>query len=145
MITLHGLPQVMWPVHCVQGTFGAEFCAGLNTEAIRKVFQKGTNPDVDSYSGFFDNGQRQGTGLIEWLRAEGVTEVAVVGLATDYCVKFTALDALGQGLRTLVITDACRGVNLAPGDVETALQDLACAGARLVTTAEVLADRQASL
>ena len=132
VIDLHGLDQVLWPVHCVQGTPGAEFVDALDTEAIDAVFQKGTDPTIDSYSGFYDNGRRKATGLGEWLRERGVTKVTVVGLATDYCVKFTALDALSEGFATTVVTEACRGVNLSPGDAERALEELREAGAVLV-------------
>ena len=132
VIDLHGLDQVLWPVHCVQGTPGAEFVDALDTEAIDAVFQKGTDPTIDSYSGFYDNGRRKATGLGEWLSERGVTAVTVVGLATDYCVKFTALDAISEGFATTVVTAACRGVNLSPGDSERALEELREAGAVLV-------------
>ena len=111
-IELAGLPQILWPVHCVQGTPGAELHAGLDRSRIARVFHKGTDPNVDSYSGFFDNGRRTSTGLGEYLKGQGVTEVYVCGLATDYCVKFTALDAVGLGFKTYLIEDACRGVEL---------------------------------
>ena len=92
-IDLNGLPQTLWPVHCVQGTRGAELATGLNRDRITNIFQMGTDAGIDSYSGLFDNGHRRSTGLGEWLKAQAVTEVFVCGLATDYCVKFTALDA----------------------------------------------------
>ncbi|MFU8806796.1 MAG: bifunctional nicotinamidase/pyrazinamidase, partial [Bradymonadaceae bacterium] len=91
---LDGLDQIMWPDHCVQNTKGAEFAEGLRTERFDKVFQKGTDPKVDSYSGFYDNVRRHATGLADFLRGRGVDEVYVCGVATDYCVKFTVLDAL---------------------------------------------------
>ena len=116
-IELNGLPQTLWPVHCVQNTPGAELAAALNRERIAEVFPKGTDAGIDSYSGFFDNGHRKSTGLGEWLKAKGVTEVFVCGLATDYCVKFTALDAAQMGFKTHLVEDASRGVNLRPDDV----------------------------
>ena len=129
VIDLNGLPQILWPVHCVQGTKGAEFAPGLDTSRITKVFQKGTDPAIDSYSGFFDNGHRKSTGLADWLTERLVSSVFVMGLATDYCVKFTALDALGRiGLGTLLIEDGCRGVNVRPGDVERAVEEMKAAG-----------------
>ncbi|MGO9109649.1 MAG: bifunctional nicotinamidase/pyrazinamidase [Thermoguttaceae bacterium] len=121
-IELAGLPQILWPVHCVQGTSGAEFHKELNLERVARVFRKGTNPQTDSYSGFFDNGHRASTGLGEYLRERGVNKVHICGLATDYCVKFTALDAVDLGLETLVLEDACRGVDLCPGDVQQAIE-----------------------
>jgi len=91
---------------------------------VEAIFRKGVDPTVDSYSGFFDNGRRRSTGLAGYLRARGITDVTVVGLATDYCVKFTALDAAEQGFRTTVDLRASRGGELAPGDVERAVAGL---------------------
>lgn len=135
VIELGGLRQVLWPAHCVQGTEGAEFAAALAKEHIARAFVKGTDPEVDSYSGFYDNGRRRSTGLGEFLRESGVTTVTVLGLATDYCVKFTALDALSLGLRTTVIEDGCRGVELAPGDVARALTEIRAAGGEVRSSA----------
>jgi nicotinamidase/pyrazinamidase len=137
VVDLDGLPQVLWPVHCVQFTPGAEFAPGLDTSRIVHVVRKGTDPRIDSYSGFFDNGKRRSTGLADFLRQQGVREVYVAGLATDYCVKATALDAVQLGFDTRVITDACRGVNLQPGDVDRALAEMARAGVRLVRSDEL--------
>ena len=130
-IDLHGLPQTLWPVHCVQGTAGAEFAPGLDRSRWTCVFQKGTDAEIDSYSGFFDNGHRRATGLGAYLRGRGVGEVAVVGLATDYCVKFTALDARTEGLGVRVLADACRGVEIQPGDSTRALDEMRAAGVRV--------------
>jgi nicotinamidase/pyrazinamidase len=127
-IDLNGLPQTLWPIHCVQGTAGAELAPGLNRERIVKVFQKGTDAGIDSYSGFFDNGHRRATGMAEWLKGRGVTEVFVCGLATDYCVKFTALDAVSAGFKTHLVEDASRGVNLQPNDVKNAVAEMRQAG-----------------
>ena len=128
---LHGLTQVLWPDHCVQGTPGAELCAELDLDGIARVFRKGTNPTVDSYSGFFDNGRRQSTGLGDWLRSEGITTLSVLGLATDYCVKFTALDARDLGFDVTLLAQGCRGVELNPGDIARALDELRAAGVRI--------------
>ena len=137
-INLNGLPQTLWPVHCVQGTSGAELAPGLQRERIAKIFPKGTDAGIDSYSGLFDNGHRKSTGLGEWLKAKGVTEVFVCGLATDYCVKFTALDAAQFGFRTHFIEDASRGVNLQPADVEKAIAEMNRVGIETVQSADVL-------
>lgn len=131
-IDLDGLDQFLWPTHCVQGTSGAEFASDLDQSSIDRVFQKGTNLKVDSYSGFYDNAKRYSTGLAEYLREQGVKNVTVVGLATDYCVKFTVLDALSEQFRVTVIKAACRGVNINPGDVDAALNEMSQAGAILV-------------
>jgi nicotinamidase/pyrazinamidase len=137
LIDLHGLPQILWPTHCVQGTVGAEFVPDLDCRRWNRVFVKGTDPRVDSYSGFFDNGHRQATGLGEFLREQHVTDLYILGLATDYCVKFTVLDALTLGFRTHLIEDACRGVNLNPGDVTRAVEEMGTAGAEILTADEV--------
>lgn len=129
---LDGLPQTLWPVHCVQNTGGALFAPGLDTRRITRVFTKGMNPRIDSYSGLFDNGHRASTGLAEWLRAQGVTHLTVAGVATDYCVKFTVLDALAEGFTVEVITAACRGVNLQPGDTTRAIEEMRGQGAVIV-------------
>ena len=141
MHELAGLPQVMWPDHCGQGTAGAEFHPKLDTKPIEAVFRKGTDARVDSYSGFYDNAQRRSTGLLGYLREKGVTEVYVVGLATDYCVKFTAIDARNAGFETVVIEDAARGVNLSPGDVDRAIAEMRQAGIRVVTSDALLAQQ----
>lgn len=129
---LAGLPQVMWPDHCVQWTGGAQFHPGLDTKRIARVFPKGTDATIDSYSGFFDNGKRKATGLGDWLKAKGVTEVLICGLATDYCVKATAIDAAQLGFRTVLVEDGCRGVGMTPTDVPDALAAMQAAGVIVV-------------
>jgi nicotinamidase/pyrazinamidase len=128
VIELGGLPQVLWPVHCVQDSPGAELHPRLDRTRITKVFTKGTDPSIDSYSAFHDNGRRKSTGLGEWLKGQGVGEVYVLGLATDYCVKFTALDARKDGFAAFLVEDGCRGVELAPGDSERAVDEMRSAG-----------------
>ena len=125
---LGGLPQVMWPTHCVQWTGGAQFHPGLNTRRIARIFPKGTDPTIDSYSGFFDNGKRKATGLGEWLKTQAVDEVLICGLATDYCVKATAIDAAQLGFRTVLIEDGCRGVAMKTTDIPDALAAMRQAG-----------------
>jgi nicotinamidase/pyrazinamidase len=137
VIELNGLPQVLWPVHCVQGTRGAEFVPGLDVSKVARVFRKGTEREIDSYSGFYDNGHRRSTGLGEWLSERGVRDVFVAGLATDYCVKFTALDARRLGLDVTLVEDACRGVELKPDDVERAVEEMRAAGVTVSRSADV--------
>jgi nicotinamidase/pyrazinamidase len=137
LIQLHGLSQILWPEHCVQNTPGAEFASSLSLTRIAQVFQKGVDPDIDSYSGFFDNGHRRATGLEVYLRERNVTDVYVVGLATDYCVKFTALDAIALGFTTFVIEDACRGVDLESGDVSKAIAEMRQAGAQVILSGQL--------
>lgn len=135
VIQLHGLTQVLWPDHCVQETRGAEFALDLRGA---HVFRKGSDAQVDSYSGFFDNGKRSDTGLADHLRTNGVDHVFVMGLATDYCVKATALDAVREGFTTRLVEDGCRGVGLNDGDVEAALGEMRAAGVELWSSQRVL-------
>lgn len=130
-IELAGLRQILWPTHCVQGTLGAEFALGLDTGKVDRIFQKGTDSTVDSYSGFHDNGHRKSTGLADYLRHSDVSEVHVCGIATDYCVKFTVLDALQENFPTTLLTEVCRGVEINPGDIAQAKSEMAAAGALL--------------
>lgn len=136
---LQGLPQVWWPDHCVAGSGGAQFHPDLDLGRVAAIFRKGMDPQIDSYSGFADNGARRSTGLAAYLKGMGVTAVDVVGLATDYCVKATALDALAEGFATAVVPEACRAVNLQPGDGDKALAALQEAGVALRPLADVLA------
>jgi nicotinamidase/pyrazinamidase len=131
-----GAMQTLWPDHCVQQTPGASFHSGLDVAGVIHVVRKGTDPTIDSYSGFFDNGHRRDTGLGGYLSGLGVSEVWVSGVATDYCVKYTALDARALGLATKVVVDGCRGVNLRLGDVDDALAEMHAAGCELVTSSE---------
>ncbi len=120
-----------WPPHCVQGTRGAELHPGLDRGPIEKLVRKGDDPAKDAYSGF------DGTDLAEWLRSQGVKRVFVGGLATDYCVRATALDARKEGFEVVVLTDAVRAVDVNPGDGEKALEEMREAGAILTTTEEI--------
>ena len=132
LIELNGLQQVLWPDHCVQDSSGAEFVPGLEVKKIDKIFHKGMDRNVDSYSGFFDNGHRRATGLGTYLKEQGVDEVAVMGLATDYCVKFTALDAVNLGFRTKLIIEGVKGVDIKKGDCEKAIEEMKKAGVVIV-------------
>ena len=139
VIDLSGLPQVLWPAHCVQNTPGGDFVTTLDQTRWSKSSRKGARPEVDSYSGFFDNGRRNATGLADYLRERRVTNFYLAGLATDYCVKFTALDARHLGFRTFLIEDATRGVDLKPVDVDRAIKEMKDAGVAVVTSASVVA------
>ena len=135
---LNGLQQVWWPVHCVQNEPGAEFHPALEIKRLDFVVQKGTNMDIDSYSAFYDNGHLAATMLNDWLKAAKISHLYVMGLATDYCVKFTVLDALAQGYKVTLLTDGCRGVNLEPQDSDEAIKAMQLAGAKVSTSAAVL-------
>jgi nicotinamidase/pyrazinamidase len=138
LIDLHGLQQVLWPVHCVQGSKGAEFHPDLVRETWKGIFRKGTDRSVDSYSGFFDNGRRGDTGMGEFVKKAGVDTVYVCGLATDYCVKYTVLDAISLGFDTHLVKDACRAVNLDSADEVKAIEQMRAAGATITTSEEIL-------
>jgi nicotinamidase/pyrazinamidase len=133
-IELNGLQQTLWPVHCVQNSNGAELAPGLDKQHIARIFQKGIDPGIDSYSGFFDNRHQRSTGMSDWLKAKGINNLYICGLATDYCVKYTALDAVQLGFKVNLIEDACRGVNLKPGDVASALKEMRQAGVTIKTS-----------
>jgi nicotinamidase/pyrazinamidase len=136
VVMLEAGPQVLWPVHCVQETRGAELAASLDKGRIRRVFFKEVDSQVDNYSGFFDV-TRRSTGLAEYLKQQQVDEVYILGLATDYCVKATALDAAALGFKTFLIEDACRGVNLQPDDSQRAIEAMRAAGVQIVQSHEV--------
>lgn len=131
-VTPFGISQILWKDHCIQETAGAELAAELDQDKIDRIFHKGADKGVDSYSTFNDNAHGRSTGLAEFLQQQGVDEVYLAGLATDYCVKYSALDALKIGFKTVVVVNACKGIDLTPGDSERALQEIAAAGGVLV-------------
>jgi len=138
-IMVQGIAQLLWPTHCVQGSVGAQFHPALDVTRINRIFHKGTNKGVDSYSTFFDNARKHHTGLDAYLKEQGVIQLYIMGLATDYCVKFSVLDALSLGYEVNVIEDACRGVDLTPGDSEAALTEMVTRGAKRVLVRDVIA------
>jgi len=123
-----------WPPHCIQGTEGAEFCDGLNAEKITQVFLKGTGTEDDGYSAF----EATNINLEEYLKQHGIDHLYVTGLATDYCVRATTLDALKKGFKVTVVSDAVRGVDVNPGDVQRAIEEMKQAGAEFKTSDEVI-------
>lgn len=120
-------PQVLWPTHCVQGTKGAAFHPGLQTDPAQLVLRKGFRAGIDSYSAFFENDKTTATGLHGYLQDRGVRSVTLVGLATDYCVAYSALDAARLGYRVMVLEGACRAIDL-NGSLEAALAETTAAG-----------------
>jgi nicotinamidase/pyrazinamidase len=138
VIELDGIPQILWPVHCVQNSAGAQFSTALDTTGVERVFRKGIDRKIDSYSAFFDNAKRRSTTLAEYLRKQNVDEIFICGLATDYCVRFSALDAVELSFPTTVVEDACRGVNLQPDDSANALRELRKAGVKIQSSSELL-------
>lgn len=134
-IELEGLEQVLWPDHCIQETPGADFTTAISWGRAETIFRKGTDPTIDSYSGFFDNGHRKETGLAHYLRGRGVEEVYVAGLAADYCVYFTAKDALGEGFAAHIVEDATRPIS-AEG-FEKAKKDILERGGTIIRSTEL--------
>jgi nicotinamidase/pyrazinamidase len=136
-IILDGVEQILWPVHCVQNSHGAEFAPSFDISRIAHVFQKGTERNIDSYSTFFDNAHRRHTGLAHYLDQRGIKDIYLMGLALDYCVKYSTLDARHLGLNAYVMVDGCRGIELQPGDIARALEEMKRAGAVLLKSSEL--------
>lgn len=134
-ITLNGLEQVLWPDHCVQDAQGAAFYPGLDATRVEAIFRKGMDPEIDSYSGFYDNGCRKKTGLAGFLREKEADVLYFCGLAGDICVYYTLIDALKAGFASYLIVDAARPLNEA--DYENAKQEILRLGGRLVTSDEI--------
>jgi nicotinamidase/pyrazinamidase len=119
-----GIGPVLWPDHCVQNTKGAEFHKDLKTELADKIVQKGTNPEVDSYSGFLDNDKKSKTGLADYLKSVNIERIFICGLALDYCCYFTAMDGIDFGFKVYFLVDLTKGIDLPPGNISTALKNM---------------------
>lgn len=132
IISLNGISQVMWPVHCVQGTFGAEFHSDLERDLGTYIVQKGTNVEVDSYSAFFDNQHLVDTGLLNYLKKNDIKKIEVVGLALDYCVKYTCLDSVKEGFETLLHFRGTKAVNLNVNDDQKIIFELLQKGVNII-------------
>jgi nicotinamidase/pyrazinamidase len=133
-----GMSQVLWPDHCVQESKGSAFHPTLETTNIHRIFYKGSDKSIESYSAFFDNAHLRATGLGDYLRDLEVETVYIMGLATDYCVKFSALDALHLNFKVVIIQDGCRGVNLKPSDSDQAFADMQAAGVTLINSMDIV-------
>ena len=129
--------ESLWPVHCVQNTFGAQFHPTLAIKNITQIFQKGTDQHIDSYSAFYDNAHLKSTGLTDYLHEHQIAILYVMGLATDYCVKFSCLDAVADGFQVYLIEDACRGVGLQKNDVNHAIQTMQKQGIQLIQSRDI--------
>ena len=136
-IILDGIEQILWPVHCVQNTRGAEFAPLFDTTRIAHIFHKGTERNIDSYSTFFDNAHRRHTGLAHYLEERSIKDIYLLGLALDYCVKYSALDARQLGLNTHVILDGCRGIELEHGDISRALEEMKRDGTAILKSSDL--------
>ncbi|MGK5595382.1 MAG: bifunctional nicotinamidase/pyrazinamidase [Parachlamydiaceae bacterium] len=142
LLTLKDRQQILWPAHCIQNTPGAEFVPELDKKKVNQVIYKGTEKDIDSYSTFFDNDCRKSTGLELLLREKQIKNVYIAGLATDYCVKYSTIDAVHLGFNTFVVIDACRGVNLHPNDTKTAIEEMIREGAHIITSEKLLRSKK---
>lgn len=136
MVELDGLPQVAWPPHCIQGTSDAEFVAGIDDLNVAAIIRKGMDPLVDSYSAFYDNARRNTTGLTELLKAHGIWRVFFTGLARNYCVAFSALDAVTDGFTAYIIEDGTMPIFDGTNDAMT--ERLKAAGVSLITSADLV-------
>ena len=130
IVMLGNHDQILWPDHCVQESIGSDFPATLNAKTIKKIIFKGTNSQIDSYSGFHDNGKIRSTGLSDYLKAKNVTSVDYVGLVTEYCIKFTVLDSISEGFKTRVILNGIKGINLSESN--KALNEMQSKGVELL-------------
>lgn len=136
IIDLNGNEQVLWPNHCVQGTDGALFFSELNEKRIEAIFRKGMDREIDSYSGFYDNGRKKNTGMAGYLKDRKIKNIFICGIASDFCVYYTALDGLSLDFNVFVVEDASRAINEA-GNKE-AMADLRAKGAKIISSKEVL-------
>lgn len=132
VIQLDGLEQILWPPHCVQGSKGAEFHPDLETKSIEAIFRKGMDVEIDSYSGFFDNGHKKSTGLAGYLKEKGAEELYFCGLAADICVYYSLLDALNEGFTSTLIEDAAIALN--EEKYEEIKQNLIKKGGRIISS-----------
>ena len=137
IVNLNGIKQYLWPDHCVENTYGSEIALKLNQSKIEKVIQKGNNPEIDSYSGFFENDKKTKTELDDYLKQHEIDTIYICGLATDYCVKFTANDSSTLGYKTYLIEDACRGVNISPIDSELAISEMKQSGVTVISSKDI--------
>lgn len=137
MIQMDYGDQVLWPDHCVQGSTGADFHPDLITDKSEVIIRKGFRRDIDSYSTFFENDQKTPTGLSGYLRERGITELYTVGLATDFCVKWSVLDGIKEGFKMHLVEDAVRGIDL-NGSLELALKEMKEIGAQFTTSEDLL-------
>lgn len=133
--TLQGIDQVLWPDHCVQGTKGADFHPDLDMDRVEAIFRKGMDQSIDSYSGFYDNGRLRSTGLSGYLKERKVDTVYVCGLAGDYCVFYTAKDALAEGFSAFLIEDATKPIDA--NGFKAAKKDFIASKGQVIKSAEL--------
>ena len=130
IIKINNLDQMLWPDHCIKDSKGSEFPKKLNSHKIHKIFYKGVDSDIDSYSGFYDNGKIRSTGLSNFLKKSNINQVDIVGLATDYCVKYSSIDAYNEGFKTKVLCSCVRGISVQT--TETAFKEMKDMGISII-------------
>ena len=130
IIKINNLDQMLWPDHCIKDSKGSEFPKKLNSHKIHKIFYKGVDSDIDSYSGFYDNGKIRSTGLSNFLKKSNINQVDIVGLATDYCVKYSSIDAYNEGFKTKVLCCCVRGISVET--TETAFKEMKDMGISII-------------
>ncbi len=131
-------PQILWPDHCIQGSDGAKFHGDLDLPQAQLIIRKGFDPEIDSYSAFFENDRRTPTGLTGYLRTRGLERAFLCGLATDYCVYYSAMDAVREGFEAVIVEDACRAIDL-DGSLAKAMSDMVEAGVGFITSDRIAA------
>jgi len=136
IIELGGIDQILWPVHCVQNSEGAQFHSDLKTQKLEAIFRKGTNKEIDSYSGFYDNAHLKSTGLSGYLNEKGISQLYFCGLAAEYCVYFSIIDALKEGFETFLIEDATKAISKT--EFEKAKKEILHAGGKIITASEIV-------
>jgi nicotinamidase/pyrazinamidase len=136
-IDADGIMQTLWPDHCVQGTRGADFHKNINNNKFNCIIRKGANPKIDSYSAFLDNDKKTATGLHGYLDAHDVKDVYLCGLATDYCVYFSAMDSIKYGFDTFVLLDACRGIDVPEGNINSCVKEMTGKGIKVINTSDL--------
>ncbi|MEN6622086.1 MAG: bifunctional nicotinamidase/pyrazinamidase [Smithella sp.] len=137
VITIDGIQQVLWPDHCVPGSFGAEFHKDLDLRKVDLIIRKGSHLNIDSYSTFRENDKKTFTGLHYYLQGLAIKDLYFCGLATDYCVYYSALDAGEMGFNVYVILDACRGVDVPAGNIDAAIREMKERGIRILNHNEL--------
>ena len=130
IINVNGVDQVLWPDHCIQNSYGSDFPEQLDISKLAKVVYKGSDANIDSYSGFFDNGHFRSTGLSDYLKSKDVNKIDYVGLATDYCLKYTAIDSVSEGFKTRVLINCIKGIE--EKGCELALNEMKSKGIELI-------------
>lgn len=137
VINVGGVEQMLWPEHCVEGSAGADFHSNLKISMVDIIVRKGRNPEVDSYSAFFENDRKTRTGLDGYLKDVGIKNVYFAGLATDYCVFFSAMDCRRLGFKTYLVVDGCRGVDLPKGNVQRVIREMKESGITIIESSSI--------